>query len=195
MSDKKFIRRKKTKQDDSKEESSLVVVDLNSLTTFTEENSSNSLITLNADKEEIVEKINETDDVEELKNLTNLFEISLAKKEIARTSKQSDLLDKLTDIAEERISKGDYLTNDEVLNYHRAFQSNVDKSKKNLNNDVTEATNKVANTINEININVNDTSISRESRERILGVVDMILKSSNNDIEQEDVLQEEGEQQ
>ena len=53
------------------------------------------LITLGSSKEDIVDRVQQTNDIEELKDLTNLFGISLTKREIIRASKESDLMDKL----------------------------------------------------------------------------------------------------
>ena len=140
----------------------------------------NNPITIKSSKESIVEKIFETDNVDELKDLTNLFGISLTKKEIARASTESDLLDRLLDIARERItSKGEYLSHEEILDYIKTFQGNVDKSKKTLNDELDRASVNVSNNKTEVNINVNTgVELSRESRERVLDVVNAILKQN-----------------
>ena len=138
-------------------------------------------LTLSASKEEILKRVSETDSIDELKELANLFGISLTKKEIARASKESDLLDTLLARAEERIrDKGDYLSNDEILEFMKAFQGNINNSKKSLTNEIDTAS--VSITKNEINVNVNtDTTLSRESRDKVLEVVNMLLKGSQTE--------------
>lgn len=137
-------------------------------------------VTLVSDKDDILKKVFEADNIDELKDLTNLFGISLTKKEIARASRESDLLDKLLEIASDRINtKGEFLSHDELLDYLRTFQSNVDKSKRTLNDEIDKSSVRVQNTKNEININVNTgTELSRDSREKVLDVVNAILKQS-----------------
>lgn len=150
------------------------------------------LITISSSKEDIVQRMQETNSIEELKDLTNLFGISLTKKEIIRASKESDLMDKLLEQAEERIvEKGDYLSNADLLDYMKTLQTNVDKSRKTFNDDVDKASIKITNTHNEINVNMNDNvaGLSRESREKVLERMKMILANLN--VEQDDIKLEE----
>lgn len=142
-------------------------------------------ISIATSKDEIIEKVNKTNDIQELKDLTNIFGISLTKKEIARTSRESDLLDKLIEHAGERIDKkASNLTTQELLDYIKVFQSNVDKSKKTFNTELEDASLKINDSHTEININVNDSlTMSRESREKILQAIDAIIKSSQEEPE------------
>lgn len=135
-------------------------------------------ITISSSKEDIVERVQQTSSIDELKDLTNLFGISLTKREIIRASKESDLMDKLLEQAEERIvEKGDYLSNSDLLDYMKTLQTNVDKSRKTFNDDLDNASTKITNTHNEININVNEplVNMSRESREKILDVMNSLF--------------------
>lgn len=133
-------------------------------------------LTLSATKEEIVGRMKETNNIDELKDLTNLFGISLTKAEIIRASKESDLMDKLLEQSEKRISENaDYLPHDVLLDYLKTFQASVDKSRKNFNDDVDKASINI--TKNEINVNVNEStsSLSRESREKVLNVMQALF--------------------
>ena len=146
------------------------------------------VVTLNSTKDEIVKRMQETSSIDELKDLTNLFGISLTKREIIRASKESDLMDKLLEQAEERIvEKGDYLSNADLLDFMKTLQSNVDKSRKTFNDDIDNASTKITNTHNEININVNDsvTNLSRESREKVLDLMKVLF--ANIQEEQQDL--------
>ena len=150
------------------------------------------LVNLSSSKEEIVERMQETTSIDELKDLTNLFGISLTKREMIRASKESDLMDKLLEQAEERIvEKGDYLSNADLLDYMKTLQGNVDKSRKTINDDVDKASVKITNTHTEINVNVNDpvSSLSRESREKVLERIKEILNKVSQ--EPEDVVLDE----
>lgn len=146
------------------------------------------VVTLNSTKDDIVKRMQETSSIDELKDLTNLFGISLTKREIIRASKESDLMDKLLEQAEERIvEKGDYLSNADLLDFMKTLQSNVDKSRKTFNDDIDNASTKITNTHNEININVNDsvTNLSRESREKVLDLMKVLF--ANIQEEQQDL--------
>lgn len=208
MSEQKYFRRKRTVDEVSENESSLTVSEESSKEV--EENSENVQenteiseeieeknvpveveshpLTLSASQEEILKRVNETNSIEELKDLANLFGISLTKKEIARASKESNLLDVLLEKAEARIKdKGDYLSNDEILEFMKAFQGNINSSKKSLNDDIDKSS--ISITKNEVTVNVNtESSLPRESRDKVLEVVNMILKGAQNT---EDVQYEE----
>lgn len=145
---------------------------------------SKPLVNLSSSKEEIVDRMQETNSIEELKDLTNLFGISLTKKEMLRASKESDLMDKLLEQAEKRIvERGDCMPNADLLDYMKTLQSNVDKSRKTINDDVDKASIKITNTHTEINVNVNDpvSGLSRESREKVLERMKEILNNINQE--------------
>lgn len=147
-------------------------------------------LNLASTKEEIVDRMQETNNIDELKDLTNLFGISLTKKEILRASKESDLMDKLLSQAEQRISeKADYLPHDVLLDYLKTFQASVDKSRKTFNDDVDKASVNI--TKNEINVNIDSDShgLSRESREKVLDVMKTLFSKINE--EQKDVKEPE----
>ena len=158
-----------------------------SLLPFDKQEKNNALevvpdLTLASTKEEIVDRMQETNSIDELKDLTNLFGISLTKKEILRASKESDLMDKLLEQAEERINeKADYLPHDVLLDYLKTFQTSVDKSRKTFNDDVDKASINI--TKNEINVNIDSDShgLSREQRERVLDVWKSLFAKINEE--------------
>ena len=160
-------------------------------------------LTISAEKEDILQRIRETDSIDELKDLANLFGVSLTKKEIERASRESDLIDTLLSHAEERIAvRGGNLSNEELLEYLKTFQSNVDKSKRSLNSDVEDASSKYTATHNEVNITVNNvgSELPRDSREKILDVVNAILSQEQSrgsiiiDPEEVDLTGDDGEE-
>jgi len=136
-------------------------------------------ITVSSTKEEIVARINETQDIEELKRLANLFGISMTKKEIARVSMQSDLMDLLLKSAGDRIREnGEYMSNDEIREFYGLFQANIDRSRKSLGTEVDEASTAYTNNTQvNITVNNNGSELSRESRDRIIDVVNMLLEA------------------
>ena len=139
-------------------------------------------LSLASTKEEIVERMQKTNSIDELKDLTNLFGISLTKKEILRASKESDLMDKLLKQVEERINdNADYLPHEVLLDYLKVFQTSVDKSRKTFNDDVDKASINI--TKNEINVNIDGDShgLSRESREKVLDVMETLFAKINEE--------------
>ena len=150
------------------------------------------IITIGSSKDEIVGRVQQTSSIDELKDLTNLFGLSLTKAEIVRASKESDLMDKLLELAEKRVvEKGDYMPNAEILDFMRTLQGNVDKSRKTFNDDIDKASTNIVNAHTEINVNVNGdmSSLSRESKEKIIERMKMIFDKINQ--EQQDVVLEE----
>ena len=148
-------------------------------------------ITISSSKEEIVDRMQKTSSIDELKDLTTLFGISLTKREIIRASKESDLMDKLLEQAEQRIvEKGDCLSHTDLLDYMKTLQTNVDKSRKTFNDDIDNASTKITNTHTEINVNIGDSvaGLSRESRERVLDVMKTLFAQINQ--EQQEVVEE-----
>jgi len=140
-------------------------------------------ISLKSSSDEILDRISKAESVEELKELTRLFHLSLAKKEASRALTQSELVDLLLEQAKERITKrADELSHKDVLDYITAFQNSLDKSSKSLDSKIVEAQPLTLNQTNqEININIDSgksIAIDEESRARILDVINAITKGS-----------------
>lgn len=141
------------------------------------------VVTLSSSKDEIVKRIQETSDMSELQDLTNLFGLSLTKGEILRASKESDLMDLLLAQIEKRIvTKADYMSHQDLLDYIKTLQTNVDKSRKTFNDDVEQAGVKIVNNHTEIKIeNIDATDgMSRESREKVISIMKSIFASAND---------------
>lgn len=140
-------------------------------------------ISLKSSSNDILDKISQASTVEELKEFTQLFHLSLAKKEASRALTQSELLDVILEQASDRITKrpGD-LSNKDLLDYMSVFQASLDKTSKSLDDKIVEASPVTLNQTNqEININLGDNSmtISDESRARILDVLNAITKNGS----------------
>lgn len=116
---------------------------------------------------------------EELKDLTNLFNMNQAKKSIERANKYSKLLDNVVDKMSERVEKrADQFTNEDLLDYLNAIQKALEK------NEMTDITNEMAPIIqyqqnNQVNINV-DSGLNRESREKVMDAIKAIMEKANN---------------
>lgn len=141
-------------------------------------------VSLKSSSSEILDKIANAETVDELKEFTKLFHLSLAKKEASRALTQSELLDVVLEQAGERLRKrpGELSTKD-LLDYMNALQNSIDKSSKTMETKIVEAPPLTVNqTKQEININIGDgqsRAIDDEARARILEVINAITKGNN----------------
>lgn len=131
-------------------------------------------------EEDILDKIVNTNDIDELKDLTHLFNLNQSKKNILRISKLNDLLDKVSDQAMERLDTRAFDISDrDLMTYMQVFQNTIDKSQQNIEN----ATSQPMIQINQQNnINIEEGGLSKESRDKILSVIDTIKKMAEENI-------------
>ena len=151
---------------------------------------------LESSSEEVVSKLIESQDVDEIQRLTQLFNVNQLKKDALRVLKLNDILDKLDDQVAERVEKyPDQFSNADLLNYVNAVQQNISKSAQSVG------------TLNQTpliqfnqqnNISVDGTELNRESREKIVDIVRQFLNSEKSvEIEPENVIyyNDEGDEQ
>lgn len=122
---------------------------------------------------EITEKIINENNPDELDKLTQLFALNQKKKQIARTNKLSNLIDKVDD---EVISRFD--------NYPNAIEDSDLLKYWSATNDALNRRNEEELSLpriqinNQTNINLNSSGLNRESRAKVLDVVNQLLKES-----------------
>lgn len=125
---------------------------------------------------EIAQKLIDTEDVEESKDLTALFNLNVQKRNAVRIMKMNDLLDKVTDKINERFEKTlDNFSNDDLIKYMQVTENALDKASKRLA-DVKETPTIEYQQNNQVNINIGDT-ISKDSRAKITEYVKAVLNS------------------
>jgi len=139
-----------------------------------------SLVDLTSDSLDIAQKIVEAKTEEELRKYTDLFNLSMAKKNAVRIVKLNSLYDKVTDEAGERIEKrSDEITNKELLDYMKALQDSIEKAQSKLqtiDNTQMITLNQQTNTVN-VTVNTEEGPVrSRESKEKIIQAVRGLLK-------------------
>lgn len=129
---------------------------------------------------DVVNELLNAQDIDKVKDLTNLFNINAAKKNAIRILKLEQLFDKVSDSMIDRFENrpGEF-SNDDLLNYLNTVQNAIEKSKKNLNL-VEDAQPIHIQQNNQVNISVTDT-LSRDERENVKNAVDAILKIMQND--------------
>lgn len=149
----------------------------------------NDLIKLSTDSldisnNELLDKILKVDSKEELEELYYRLEINNTKKNAFRVNELNKLLDLVNKQAAERFTKrpGE-ISNKEVLDYMNAIQNQIDRSEKTVANINQLNTTQINNQINNINIsldNNNEATLNKNSRDRILKVIDLILKENKS---------------
>lgn len=145
-----------------------------------------SLQPLDEQTKDIAQKILDEQDVDKVKNLTNLFNLNAQKRNVMRVIKMNGLLDNVTDEIVRRFeNKPDNFSNEELLKYMQVTENAIDRANKNLN--LVEETPPIQyQQNNQVNINIVDT-LDRDSKERVLEYVNSILKG--NVPEQENVVE------
>lgn len=127
---------------------------------------------------EIEDRILKETDINELQDVINLFNLNIQKKNIVRISKLTNIQDLITQQMEERVRKrADEFNNQDLLNYFKTIQETISKSDKTLDSVDTPA---IQVTQNQLNINMKEDSLDRDSRERIMDAVKSILDKLDN---------------
>lgn len=130
---------------------------------------------LDSKTKDLAQQILDTDDIDKVKDLTNLFNLNIQKRNVMRVVKMNELLDNVTDKVAERFEKTpDNFTNDDLLKYMQVTENSIEKANKNLN--LVEETPAIQlQQNNQVNINIG-TSLDRESRVKVTDAVQAILK-------------------
>lgn len=140
----------------------------------------NNLIKVDNDTKDLVDKIVNEDDLDKLKDFTQLFNLNQAKKNALRIIKFNNLLDNISDQMLERFQKraGEF-SNKDLLDYMNVVQNAIDRANKSLN--LIDETPAIS-INNNVNISVEDT-FDRESRAKITEAVQAILSKINENNE------------
>ena len=136
----------------------------------------------NNDIEKLVDQLIQEEDPDKTKEMINLFNINMAKKNTLRVIKVNELLDKVNDEAIRRLDDYPELMNhSDLLNYMKSAQLQLDKSMENIKS-INEVPSIQLNQDNSVNINIEKSELSRDSRERVLKAVqDFLAQSENTD--------------
>lgn len=127
---------------------------------------------------ELVRNIVEEQDPSKTKNLVDLFNWNISKKNVVRIQKLNSLYDSITDQMIERVDKrADQFSNSDLLDYVKTIQGAIDVNTKNLTQ-VQEVPLIVQQNNTQININT-EKNFDRESKARILAAVQATLNQIN----------------
>lgn len=136
-------------------------------------------ITLSTPVEELTEEILKASDMSSLNDIVDIFNVNLKKKDIIRAQKLSEVQDKVVQQMYDRMDqRADEFSNADLIQMHKAVQDTINKTDSTLDNIK-------APTI-QINQQINVASeFNRDSRMKILDVVNQILNTADKDSEEE----------
>lgn len=165
------------------------------------EENKNELQTLEEDKnliEEVKSKDNalidtilQEDNIDKLKDLTHLFNAYQTKRQILRVNALNDVQDALVQQMASRLQNlPNNFNNNDIAMWMKTVQQALDSTHEKIQ-EIDDTPTIVNQTNTQINVNVEDT-LSRESREKIMDALQVILGSVNNS-EINDVLVSENE--
>ena len=130
---------------------------------------------------ELSKQIAKVDTKSELDALYDAFKINDTKKNVFIINKLNNLFDKITEEATARFEqRPGEMSNKEVIDYMNAVSNQIDRSKSTLSQIKDVNLTQVNNTVN-VNIDNKETSLSRESREKVIDFIKDILKNSQED--------------
>ena len=121
---------------------------------------------LDLETHDIVSQAINEKDPKKVKDLTDLFNVSINKKNMVRITKLNDLLDKTTDQAIERFEKQpDQFSNKELIEYMNAVSNISDRAVSNLKAANEAPPIQLNQQNNNVNITVGSTNLSELTRE------------------------------
>lgn len=148
------------------------------------------LVTVDTSTEELEKRLLNEYDSDEIKNIIDIFNMNLRKKDIIRVAKLSELQDKVsTQMAERITNNADAFNNKDLLEYFKAIQQTISKS------DTSPV--KIPVQINQqLNVNMQTDSLDRESKSRVLAAIQSILSKGDVPFSQdEEVIDIESEEE
>lgn len=117
-------------------------------------------------------KLIKEENIDELQELVELFNLNLQKKNILRNAKLSDVQDRVVEQILQRIAlEPEEFSNDDLIKYHKIIQETLTKTDTTLDNI------KVPNIQINQQVNVDKMIFNSESRKRILAAVNDILNN------------------
>ena len=133
-----------------------------------------AIATLDTPVDELEQKLVDETDIDELKNIINLFNLNIKKKDILRTSKLSDLQDKVTEQIGQRLEyNAGAFSNKDLIEYFKVIQDTINKADNSLNTVDTPA---IQLNQNQLNVHITEEDeLDKDSRDRVADAVKSIL--------------------
>lgn len=138
-------------------------------------------LTLATPREELEKKLLDEADVEQVKNIIDLFNLNIKKKDAIRNSKLSELQDKISVQMQNRIEQNaDAFSNKDLLDYFKTIQETLKNSS--VSSDDLKVPVQIAQ--QQINVNIQEPTLDRESKNKVLAAIRSILnKEQGSSIE------------
>lgn len=129
---------------------------------------------------DISQKILESDDLVEIKNLTKLFNLNQNKSEVLRIMKLNEMLDKTNDELLSRLTNfSGAFTNQELTKLVDTLQNSIDRASSNLNLiDQAPQINPIVQKNTQVNVQINE--MDRYSRERVYAALQNLLGNQSD---------------
>lgn len=144
---------------------------------------------LSTPTEELENKLLAEDNIDNIKNIIDIFNVNIQKKNIIRTNKLNELQDKVYSQINERIStNADAFSNKDLLEYFKVIQDTINKTSIDSEN-ITEP--KIQLNQNNININMKP-ELDRNSRAKIADAIEKILGKNAINSEANIIEEQEG---
>lgn len=136
-------------------------------------------LSLTSASDDMLDSIMKEEDLDNLKDIIKLFNLNMKKRDILRSSKLSEVQDKVVEQIAARVEdRPDNFSNDDLLKYYKTIQDTIAKTDTSLDRLETPTI--------QVNQQINvGTEFNTESRKRILDTVNQILKSSQEVLEVE----------
>ena len=152
------------------------MIESNNLPTEVNANSINES-ELNKDISKLAQQLIDEKDIDASKNIVQLFNFNLSKRNALRILKLNGLYDNITDQMIERFQKrsGEF-SNSDLLSYLQTVENSIEKSQKSLSQ-VDEQPTIVQTNNTQVNFNVLD-GFNDDSRDRIANAIKSILNSA-----------------
>lgn len=132
-------------------------------------------VSLVTEPKDIEKLILEEENLDDLKDIVDIFNINLKKRDLIRSSKLSEVQDKIVEQISARVEdRPDNFSNDDLLKYYKTVQETLSKSDTSLDSVKAPAIQ-----VNQ-QINVVHDEFDRESRKRIIDTVNKIIQMSKD---------------
>lgn len=128
--------------------------------------------------DQLITEILQESDLDKLKDLTHAFNAFQTKRQILRVSALNDVQDALVQQMADRLRQQPHnFDNKDIALWMKTVQQAMDSAKQEIDS-IDDVPTITYQNNTQINVNVED-SLSRESREKILGVLNQILQTSD----------------
>lgn len=127
---------------------------------------------LKVPEKELADKLLQSTNPDDIKDIINVFNLNIQKKNIIRTSHLNELQDRVYEQMEKRLEKyPDNFSNKDLLDYYKTIQDSLSKADTNAES----ITKPIIQINQQNNINVTNNELSSESKRKIADVISRVV--------------------